>query len=95
MSYKFDSLMIILNKIDSGETVTIRSLVDEFGVGRRSIFRYINTLQVAGYPIVYDRQQERYCFSEGYSLRNLGLVWRKGWLYRFPKKSWKGLVMGW
>ena len=38
MSYKFDSLMIILNKIDSGELVTVQSLSDEFGVGQKVNF---------------------------------------------------------
>ena len=33
MSYKFDSLIAILNKIDSGETVTVQSLINN-GVNR-------------------------------------------------------------
>jgi predicted DNA-binding transcriptional regulator YafY len=94
MSYKFDSLMIILNKIDSGEVVTIQSLSDEFGVGRRSIFRYINTLQVAGYPIAYDRQQERYCFSEGYSLKKPGMSLEEGLALALSKKVLEGFGDG-
>jgi predicted DNA-binding transcriptional regulator YafY len=94
MSYKFESLMIILNKIDSGESATIQSLSDEFGVGRRSIFRYINTLQVAGYPIVYDRLRERYCFSEGYSLKRPGLSLEEGLALSLSKKVLEGFGDG-
>jgi len=94
MSFKFDSLMIILNKIDSGELVTVQFLSDEFGVGKRSIFRYINTLQVAGYPIFYDRLRERYCFSEGYSLKKPGLSLEEGLALALSKKVLEGFGNG-
>jgi len=94
MSFKFDSLMIILNKIDSGELVTVQSLSDEFGVGKRSIFRYINTLQVAGYPIYYDRQKERYSFSEGYTMKKPGLSVEESLALALSKKVMSGYGSG-
>jgi predicted DNA-binding transcriptional regulator YafY len=69
MSYKFDSLMIILNKLDSMEIVTVSSLSVELEVSERSIHRYMSTLLVAGFPIIYDRSKNSYIFEEGYSLK--------------------------
>ncbi|MCX5805833.1 MAG: WYL domain-containing transcriptional regulator [Proteobacteria bacterium] len=69
MSYKFDSLMIILNKLDSMEKVTVSSLSTELEVSERSIHRYMNTLLVAGFPIIYDRNKNSYIFEEGYSMK--------------------------
>lgn len=69
MSFKFDSLMIILNKLDRGEKVTVRSLMDDLEVRERSVHRYITTLITAGFPICYDRKKASYVFEEGYTLR--------------------------
>ena len=68
MSFKFDSMMIILNKVDSGEKVTIQSLKEELQVSERTVHRYLETLQLSGYPLFFDRQLERYAFPEGYGL---------------------------
>jgi predicted DNA-binding transcriptional regulator YafY len=65
--------MIILNKLDSRETVTVRSLADDLEVSERTVHRYLNTLQVAGFPIHFDRTRESYVFVEGYSLRRPNL----------------------
>jgi predicted DNA-binding transcriptional regulator YafY len=69
MSYKFDSLMSILNKLDSMEKITVSSLSYELEVSERSIHRYINALLVAGFPIVYDKNKTSYIFAEGFSLK--------------------------
>jgi len=69
MSYKFDSLAIILNKLDSKETVNVSSLTDELEVSGRTIHRYIGTLQVAGFPVEYDKTKNSYIFTEGYTLK--------------------------
>lgn len=74
MSYKFDSLIIILNKLNDGETVTVHSLMNELENSERTIHRYIKTLQVAGFPINYNRSKETYAFDEGYSLRKPNLT---------------------
>jgi predicted DNA-binding transcriptional regulator YafY len=73
MSFKFDSMMIILNKIDRGEKVTIGSLKKDLEVSERTAHRYLETLQLSGYPLYYDRPRERYLFSEGYTLKQPGL----------------------
>lgn len=40
MSYKFDSLITILNKLDNGEHATVQSLIDDLEQIRRSIIRH-------------------------------------------------------
>ncbi|KAF0144634.1 MAG: regulatory protein DeoR [Nitrospirae bacterium] len=71
--YKFDSLITILRKLDGREPVTVNSLMDDLEISQRTTFRYIQTLQVAGYPIIYERKKNSYAFSEGYSLRKPNL----------------------
>ena len=68
MSYKFDSLITILRKLDSREKVTVHSLMDDLEISERSAYRYIQTLQVAGFPITFDRKKESYIFSERFKL---------------------------
>lgn len=67
MSYKFDSLIAILNKLDRKEKITVRSLIDDLEISERTAYRYMQRLQ-AGFPIVYDRKKQSYVFMENYSL---------------------------
>jgi predicted DNA-binding transcriptional regulator YafY len=69
MSDKFNALWIILNKLDQKEKVTARSLMEDLEVSERSVYRYIMTLQVAGFPVDYDRGQNSYVFRKGYTLK--------------------------
>ncbi|MBI5639811.1 MAG: HTH domain-containing protein [Nitrospirae bacterium] len=71
MSYKFDSLITILNKLDKGELLTVHSLMNDLEMSERTVHRYIKTLQVAGFPIGYDRNRQTYAFDEGYGLKKL------------------------
>ena len=73
MSYKFDSLIIILNKLDRGEKITVGSLMEELDISERTTHRYMQTLFVAGFPIEYDRTQQTYVFTDGYTLRRPNL----------------------
>jgi len=61
--------MIILNKLDRNDRVTVHSLMDDLEMSERSIHRYLQTLQVAGFPIHFDKKKGSYCFVEGYSLK--------------------------
>ena len=69
MSDKFNALWIILNKLDKKEMATAKSLMEDLEVSERSVYRYITTLQVAGFLIDYDRTINSYVFSEGYTLK--------------------------
>jgi len=90
MSFKFDSMMIILNRIDSGEKVTVPFLKEELQVSERTVHRYLDTLQLSGYPLYYDRQQERYLFPEGYSLKKPGFDPEELLAFALAKKVIKG-----
>ena len=69
MSYKFDSLLRILNRLDRGEKTTVNSLTDEFEMRERTVLRYIQSLKTAGYPVCYDKKRGSYVFEEDFSLR--------------------------
>lgn len=86
MSYKFDSLITILNKLDSGEEVTVNSLMNDLEISERTAYRYIQTLQVAGYPIVFDRKKNTYVFSEGYRLKRPNLSVEETLAFALAKK---------
>ncbi len=73
MSYKFDSLVLILNKLDRKEHVTVKSLMDELEVSDRTVYRYLKTLEVAGFPIEFSHDKGSYVFTEGYSLNKPAL----------------------
>ncbi len=74
MSYKYsrklDSMTIILRKLNNGERVTIAGLTSELNVGERPVYRYLESLQVAGYPIYFDRAGMSYRFVENFRLKN-------------------------
>ncbi len=94
MSYKFDSLMIILNKLDSKEKVTVASLVNDLEVSERTVHRYLNTLQVAGYPIYYDREKSSYTFTDDYSLRKPNLSAEESLAFSLSKSLLMNLGTG-
>lgn len=85
MSYKFDSLMTILNKLDRNDKATIHSLMDELEISERSVHRYLQTLQVAGFPIHFDRKKETYCFVEGYSMKKPNLSLQESLAFALAK----------
>jgi predicted DNA-binding transcriptional regulator YafY len=99
MSYKFDSLITILKKLDEGETVTVHSLMNDLEVRERSVYRYMQTLQTAGFPISYDRKKQSYVFSNNYSLgkpnltleETLALALSKNFLKNFGEMMEKSI----
>ena len=67
-SFKLNSLVTILGQLDSGKKITASCLADSLHVTDRTIYRYIMTLQNAGYPIFFDREKMSYCFTDGFTL---------------------------
>lgn len=86
MSYKFDSLIIILNKLDSKARITAESLREDLEVSKRTVHRYISTLQTAGFPIDYDRNQKTYAFTGGYALKKPNLSLEETLAFRLARK---------
>jgi biotin operon repressor len=67
-SIKLHSLLNILKALNTGSTLTPAQLARSLEVTERSVYRYITTLQGAGYPIYFDRKINSYCFSDGFRL---------------------------
>lgn len=86
MSEKFDSLMIILNRIDSGARVTMRSLCEDLEKEKRTIYRYISTLVKAGFPVEYRHSVGCYKFQEGYTLKKPHLSVEEALAFSLAKK---------
>ena len=72
MTYKYSNkihaLTAILRKLNNMERVTAGSLAKEMDVTERSIYRYLDNLQAAGYPIYFDSDSKSYRFSENFKL---------------------------
>ncbi|NVN91841.1 MAG: diguanylate cyclase [Desulfuromonadales bacterium] len=69
---KIDILMTILKRLETGQKFTVGELAHELCVTERSVYRYLDTLQGAGYPIYYDRKLKTYRFVDSYKLRDSG-----------------------
>jgi len=69
MRNKFDRLLYILNLLDQRRRVRVSDLAEELGVTERTIYRYLNSLQNAGFPIFFDQEKGCYSFPKHFSLR--------------------------
>lgn len=65
---KTSSLLKILQRIGRGGRITAAVLAAELGVTERSVCRYLNDLQNAGYPIYFNRSEMSYRFVDGFEL---------------------------
>lgn len=70
-SNKIDALTAILKRLDTGEKLTPELLAGDFHVGVRTIYRYLNHLQAAGYPIYFDKADRSYRFLNNFRLNQL------------------------
>lgn len=66
--YKIDALTAILRKLNNNERITVAALAREMGISERSIYRYLENLQAAGYPIYFDRGTKSYRFADNFQL---------------------------
>jgi len=65
---RFQILLRILYKLDSGSPVNNSSIMEEFGVSKRTAYRYMQQLIQSGFPIYFDKQRRSYRFVDGYRL---------------------------
>jgi diguanylate cyclase (GGDEF)-like protein/PAS domain S-box-containing protein len=68
---KIDALTAILKRLDTGEQLNAELLAQDFHVGVRTIYRYLNHLQAAGYPIYFDKADKSYRFLNNFRLTQL------------------------
>ena len=95
VSYKFDSLMLILNRLDSREKVTVQSLTEELGICDRTAYRYLDTIQAAGFPIHFDHEKRSYRFMEGYALKKPAVSVEETLALALSKKIMGRMGSGW
>jgi predicted DNA-binding transcriptional regulator YafY len=69
MKGKFDRLLKIVNLLDRDKNCSLERLAQELGVTRRSIFRYLASLQEVGFPVYFDEGHRTYRFNEGFRLK--------------------------
>lgn len=70
---KVERLMKMVRLIGGGDRVTADSLAEALGVNRRTVFRYIDTLYNAGFPIIYDDEKRSFVFRGDFAFRDMGL----------------------
>ena len=87
MKGKFARMVHILNQLDQKQPCTANSLAQELEVDNRSIFRYLASLQEAGFPIYHDREKGSYAFVEGFQLRKADLSLEETLALAVAKKS--------
>lgn len=73
MKSKFDRLVYILNRLDRRLPTTLRVLEEELGVDERSVYRYLESLEAAGFPIYFNREKRTYAFADGFQLKKTDL----------------------
>ena len=83
---KLDRLLYILNKLDRGEKVSPADLAEELGVSERTIYRYINSLIDAGFPIYYNKLKHTYVFEKGFSLSKVLIKTEEALVLALSKK---------
>lgn len=94
MSYKFDALISILNWLEAGQPTTPGFIQQQLEVSERTCFRYMQTLEGAGFPIYFDKSRGTYRFTEGYSLRRQNLTASESLALMMAKVSLKSMHSG-
>lgn len=91
---KFDAMVTILNWLEGGRVVTPQNIMEELGVSARTTYRYLTTLQEAGFPLYFNKERGSYTFADGYTLRKPHLNLRENLTLSLAKVSLKGLGGG-
>lgn len=94
MSYKFDALVTILNWMEAAQPVTPQYIQEQLEISERTSFRYMQTLEGAGFPIYFDKKKGMYRFIEGYSLRKPNLTVSETLALMLAKISLKSMNAG-
>jgi predicted DNA-binding transcriptional regulator YafY len=94
MSNKFDALVSILNWIEGGQTVTPHSICEQLSITSRTTYRYLQTLEGAGFPIFFDKRRGSYRFMEGFTLRRPHLDVQESLALALARVSLAGMNAG-
>lgn len=94
MSAKFDAMVTILNWLEGGRVVSPQTIMDELGVSARTTYRYLTTLQEAGFPLFFNKERGSYAFADGYALRKPYLNLRENLTLALARVSLKTMGGG-
>jgi hypothetical protein len=62
---KFEHLLLIRNLLYTRQKLTVEEIQTECGgITKRTVYRYINSLDKAGVPVYFDPDQRGYCLAE-------------------------------
>jgi predicted DNA-binding transcriptional regulator YafY len=73
MAEKLGRVLEIISRLDRQERVNPEFLAKKLGVSIRTIYRDLELISSAHFPIYYDRAGKTYRFLKGFSLRRLNL----------------------
>ena len=73
MEDKVGRILEIIGRLGRNEKVNPELLAKKLGVSTRTIYRDLEFISNAHFPIYYDRPGKTYRFREGFSLRRLNL----------------------
>ncbi|UCD83789.1 MAG: HTH domain-containing protein [Deltaproteobacteria bacterium] len=73
MEDKVERILEIISRLGRKEKVNPELLAKKLGVSTRTIYRDLEFISTAHFPIYYDRPGKTYRFREGFSLRRLNL----------------------
>lgn len=51
---KIDSILNLINLLSTRESVSLQNIMDTLRISRRSVFRYLNTISEANFPVYHD-----------------------------------------
>lgn len=94
MSAKFDAMVTILNWLEGGRVVSPQTIMDELGVSARTTYRYLTTLQDAGFPLYFNKERGSYAFADGFALRKPYLNLRENLTLALARVSLKAMGGG-
>lgn len=87
-------MVTILNWLESGRVISPQTIMEELGVSARSTYRYLTTLQDAGFPLYFEKERGSYAFADGYTLRKAHLNTKETLALSLARVSLKNLGGG-
>jgi len=73
-THRVHRLLRLISLLQSGESFTAEQLAEELGVSRRTFFRDLNVLELAGVPYHYQGKQRTYAIEPSFLVSSLSLT---------------------
>jgi predicted DNA-binding transcriptional regulator YafY len=76
---RIQRLLSLLTRLQAGEECEGKVLAAELGISRRTLFRDLQLLRIAGIPLSHDKSQSTYRLDKGYFFPPVGLEPEEAW----------------